>query len=298
MMETTETPLLTQTYHTGTTLQLYKHPVPDRPGLHTLWIPFDQPIPDVNDRYAKSVAERITLPSTPPDVTITLTNELSTGRACVWTAVEHKSSAASSPDATPIIAKIFDPVFFGTHREDDTNAFAVCDFSVSKEVESYDRLKPFQGTKIPRFYGHFIAPLPSQHNRTISIILLEYVEGRDLRRLVPEDVADKVCNVHKEAIVDAVINLHLDLLDYGGVFLTDLRPRNVLLKIPKVSTGHQYCIMPQCPLRLVADCNNLDMIMIDLENVRYFDRAFHLDDPKVRAKVREGHKRSMMVDWL
>ena len=190
-METTETPLLTQTYHTGTTLQLYKHPVPDRPELHALWIPIDQPIPDANDRYAKAVAKHITLPSTPPDVTITLKNELSTSRACVWTAVERKSSVAGSPDATSIVTKIFDPVFFGSHRENDTNAFAACDLSVSKEVESYDRLKLFQGTKIPRLYGHFIAPLPSQYNRTVSIILLEYVEAIDLRRLVPVDVADK-----------------------------------------------------------------------------------------------------------
>jgi len=106
-----------------------------------------------------------------------------------------------------------------------------------------------------------------------------------------------VCGVHKEAIVDAALNLHFDLLDHGGVFLKDLEPRNVLLRIPKVSTGHQYCTTPQCPLHLVADCDNLDMIMIDFENVRYFDFEFHLDDPKVRAKYREGHKRDM-VDWL
>jgi hypothetical protein len=64
-------------------------------------------------------------------------------------------------------------------------------------------LKSLQGTKVPRFYGHFIAPLPSQDGRTVNVILLEQVAGTDLRTLVPDEVTEKLCLKHKDALIDA-----------------------------------------------------------------------------------------------
>jgi len=136
--------------------------------------------------------------------------------------------------------------------------FKIRNLLVSQEVESYRRFDRFQGTKVPRFYGHFITPLPSQQSRTVNIVLMEYIPAPDLLRLVPPDVAGTVCAMHKDAIVEAVLNLQFDM-DTCGVVLMDLQSRNVILLPPKAR--REFCIAPGCPLRLEADCENLEIVI-------------------------------------
>jgi hypothetical protein len=83
----------------------------------------------------------------------------------VWTAhVQHTSTLSNGlPFRYPplLVAKIFDPTFVDKEISDDTNIFALRDKPVSYEVEGYRRLESLQGMVVPRFYGHFIVPLPN-----------------------------------------------------------------------------------------------------------------------------------------
>ena len=62
---------------------------------------------------------------------------------------------------------------------------------------------------LPKFYGHFITALPTQKNRTINAIILEYVEDTGLCLLVPHEEADAVYSLHKGAVIEAALLLFL-----------------------------------------------------------------------------------------
>src|SRR6266849_8753500 len=190
----------------------------------------------------------------------------------VWTArVQGSSSQVGATTTThatyppQLVAKIYDPVFFDDYETDCDDPFVLRDLSISCEVESYRRLGPLQGTKVLRFYGYFAAALPGQHGRTVYVILLEEVPGRDMRVIVPADVAESVCAKHKDAIIVAVLRLYVDICACG-VDQQDLQPRNVILRpqmhvSPSVS-GARFCDTEECLLALEVDCDNLHMVMI------------------------------------
>ncbi|KAG7441420.1 uncharacterized protein BT62DRAFT_487752 [Guyanagaster necrorhizus] len=96
----------------------------------------------------------------------------------------------------------------------------------------YRRLEHLYGTKAPRFYGHFVAPLPAQHDRTISIVLMEHIHGRDIRDLVPREKEETLCSMHKNALIDAALRLYFDIYALG-VEQLDMQPRNVILRCPR-----------------------------------------------------------------
>ncbi|KAK0187392.1 hypothetical protein F5146DRAFT_881270, partial [Armillaria mellea] len=133
-----------------------------------------------------------------------------------------------SPTATypsTMVAKIYDPVYFGEAELFDP--FILHDLPVSQETQAYERLQSLYGTKVPRFCGHFVAPLPSQRNRTVNVVLLEHIHGRDIRDLVPRERADALCSTHKDALIDAALRLYFDVLALG--IEQDMQPRNVIL---------------------------------------------------------------------
>ena len=141
----------------------------------------------------------------------------------VWTARVHGSSSHAGATATthttysPLpVAKIYDPFFLRN-------------LGISCEVEAYRRLGSLQGTKVSRFYGYFAAAVPAEHGRTVYIILLEEVPGRDLRVIVPSDVTEDVWAKHKGAIINAVLHLYFDILACG-VDQQDMQSRNVILR--------------------------------------------------------------------
>jgi hypothetical protein len=91
------------------------------------------------------IADRVVLPkvlpSTPPDVSITLEKRLYSSMTRVphiWTAhVQHTSFISGSPpSAYPplLVAKIFDPTFVDSEISDYTDPLALRDKSVSCEV--------------------------------------------------------------------------------------------------------------------------------------------------------------------
>ncbi|KAK0452893.1 uncharacterized protein EV420DRAFT_1235832, partial [Desarmillaria tabescens] len=127
-----------------------------------------------------------------------------------------------------MVAKIYDPVYFGEAQYFDP--FNFLDLFVSRETQAYQHLKCLYGTKVPHFYGHFVAPLPAQCNRTVNIILLEYIHGRDIRDLVPAEKAEEaLCSTHKDMLINAALRLYFDIYALG-VEQLDMQPRNVILR--------------------------------------------------------------------
>ena len=297
-------PVLEDTYHTGVTLKLYAWPTPARPENIRCSYKGAPPLTEFSDRYNTSITQRITLPSTPPNVSITLEQRLlcSTHRVPhVWSAhVQDSSSPAGSTETTyppQLVAKIFDPVFFDSYDAEYANPFILRDLSVSCEVEAYQRLECLQGKRVPRFYGHFVAPLPSQDGRTISVLLLEHIQGTDLRIIVPPNIAENVCHRHKDAIIDVALRVSFDILACG-VNQTDMQPRNVILRSQQLVSGMQYCATLECPLHLEIDCNDLDIVMVDFEAVDFQEPDTSFSEPSTQKVHVENVKSMYLEGWL
>lgn len=291
-------PKLEGTYDTGTTLQLHHWPPPAL--TEDKWFSYKgAPRMDkIANRYSRSIAERVTLPpsSSSDGVSITLENRLncSTCRIShVWTArVQDTSLKSTYPPL--VVVKIYDPTFLEDGEAYYADPFAMRNSFVSHEVEAYHRLKCLQGTALPHFYGHFLASLPHQHNRTINAILMEYVEGIDFRLLVPRESAEFVCSAHKEAVIDAALHLYFDLYALGVEHM-DMQPRNVILR---PASPMQYCTTLECPLRLKADCKDLNMVMVDFEVVELREPDPSLNEPSTRREDIEYLKVTYLKKWL
>jgi hypothetical protein len=191
-------------------------------------------------------------------------------------------------DPPQLMAKIYDPVLFEDDETQWDDPFVLHDLAVSCEVEAYQRLGPLQGTKVPRFYGYFAAAVPAQQGRTVYIILLEEVPGRDLRAIVLPDVTENVC-----AIIDAALRLALDILACG-VNQQDLQPRNVILRpqqhVLQTISGTRFCETKECLLVLGVDCDGLHMVMVDFEMVDFEEPDASFSEEAVQTADIETYK--------
>ena len=316
-------PNLEETYHPGAALDLYAWQFP-APPTSTRRAYDAPPTPtQLSERYNKSITERVALPSTPPTVSITLEKRLDSSMCRVphvWTArVQGSSSPVGTTTTTTthttypplLVAKIYDPVFFDDDETEWDDPFFLRDLAISCEVEAYRRLGPLQGTGVPRFYGFFAAALPGQHGRTVYIVLLEEVPGRDLRAVVPPEVAKDVCIKHKNAIIDAAFRVFFDVLACG-VDQQDMQPRNVMLRPQKhvsllVSGARfsRFCDTKECVLALEVDCDELDMVMVDFEVVgfkepdtSFSERASCADGTYKQRKTNISDKLARGYVWI
>ncbi|KAK0502154.1 hypothetical protein EDD18DRAFT_1426784 [Armillaria luteobubalina] len=232
------------------------------------------------------------MPPRSPDVSIVLDKRLlcSTRRVChVWTGhVQNSSSNATCPST--LVAKIYDPVYFG--EADFFDPFVLVDSSVSLETQSYERLQSLYGTKVPRFYGHFVAPLPSQRNRTVNVVLMEYIHGRDIRDLATPEKAEALCSTHKDTLIDTAIRLYFDVYALG-VEQKDMQPRNLILR-PRRKDG-PFCSTKGCPLRYEADRKDMQMTMVDFEWVVFRDPDSQFSNPATQVTHVEGIKSPILV---
>ncbi len=209
-------PSLESTYFSGASLQLYSHlppacPLNERGSYAKGAVVMTQ----IADRLDASIARSVPVPPRPANVSIVLDMRLlcSTQRiAHVWTAHVHNSSPNATYPST-MVAKIYGPVYFGDTQYYDP--FSHLDLYVSRETQAYQRLQSLYGTKVPRFYGHFVAPLLSQHDRTVNVILLEYIHGRDIRDLAPREKVEALCSTHKDTLIDAALRLFFRNLCIG-----------------------------------------------------------------------------------
>ena len=303
-------PTIEGTYYAGAALDLYAWRPPARPNGP--WSQHGQyedtpPMTQHTDRYNKSIAERYVLPSTTPDVSIVLEKWLSLSMRRVphvWTARVQSGSpnAGTTTGLTTypplLIAKISDPVFFDDDEAQWSDPFVLRDLGVSYEVETYERLISLQGTKVPRFYGHFVAPLPSQDGRTVNVVLLELVPGTDLRTLVPDEVTEKLCLKHKDAIIDAALCLFFDVIA-RGVFQKDMQPRNVIVRPQQEHvSGAQYCTTSECPLYFKVACSSLEMVMVDFELVEFKEPDESLSEQSTQRTHIERLKPTYLERWF
>ncbi|SJL14600.1 uncharacterized protein ARMOST_18063 [Armillaria ostoyae] len=286
-------PSLESTYLSGTTLQLYPHPPPDCPvNDRGSYAKGALVMTQIADRLDASIARSVPIPRT-ANVSIVLDKRLlcSVERiAHVWTAHWHVPNATYP---STMVAKIYDPVYFGEAELFDP--FSLLDLFVSRETQAYQRLQSLHGTKVPRFYGHFVAPLPSQHDRTVNVVLLEYIDGRDIRDLAPMEKEEALCSTHKDALFDAALRLFFDIYALG-VAQRDMQPRNVILR-PKRKDG-PFCSTKGCPLRYEADCEDMQIVMVDFEVVEFRDPDNQFSDPATQAIYVDDAKPSYHQYWL
>ena len=175
------------------------------------------------------------------------------------------------------------------------------DHSIAAEVESYRRLAPLQGTKVPRFYGFFAAVVPGQESRTVYIILIELVPGRDVSAIVPPDATENLCANHKVSIVDASLGLFFDVLACG-VRQYDMKSRNVILRpqahVPSLIPGTRFCDTEECMLAFEVDCNDLDLVMVDFEFVEFKEPDPSLGEDSVKKMHTEAVQSEYLERWL
>ncbi len=288
-------PSLESTYFSGASLQLYPHPPPDCPvNERGSYAKGALVMTQIADRLDASIARSVPVPPRPANVSIVLDKRLlcSVERIShVWTAHVLKSSNVTYPST--VVAKIYDPVYFGEAELFDP--FSLLDLFVSRETQAYQRLQSFYGTKVPRFYGHFVAPLPSQHDRTINVVLLEYIDGRDIRDLAPMEKEEALCSTHKDALFDTALRLFFDIYALG-VAQRDMQPRNVILR--RRRKDGPFCSTKGCPLRYEADCRDMQMVMVDFEVVEFREPDSQFSDPVTQATYVDNAKPSYHQYWL
>ncbi|KAK0200004.1 hypothetical protein DFS33DRAFT_212271 [Desarmillaria ectypa] len=291
-------PSLEGTYFAGASLQLYSYAPPDRPTDE--WCSYgDAPLmTQIVDRLDASIARRVPIPPMPVNVSIILDKRLvsSTRRIPhVWTAhVQASSSNIRYPSI--MVAKIYDPVYFDSEEAEYIDPFALLDLTVSRETEAYRRLGSLQGVKVPHFYGHFIAPLPAQRNRTVNVVLLEYIHGRDIRDLVPRELVETLCSSHKNALIDAALRLYFDIYACG-VVQTDMQPRNVILRCTR-HRDEPFCSTEGCPLFSEVGCEDIQMVMVDFEAVDFREPDSEFSDPGTQEIHVEKVKPIYLEKWL
>ncbi|KAK0442867.1 hypothetical protein EV421DRAFT_1903841 [Armillaria borealis] len=61
-----------------------------------------------------------------------------------------------------------------TRATNPVHSPTLLDIFVSHNVEAYRHL---QDTNMPRFHGHFLMLIPSQGNRNVNVLLMEYIGG-------------------------------------------------------------------------------------------------------------------------
>jgi len=211
----------------------------------------------------------------------------------VWTACASSSSPNIILPRT-IVAKIVDPVYINDEEARWYNPFAIRDIVVGQEVEAYHRLQDLQGMAVPRFYGHFITHLSTQSNRTVDIILMEYIPGADLQKLVPPEWASTVCRKHKDAVINASLHIYFNVLA-RGVKQNVMQPQNVILQPPQ-REAEQFCSTEGCPLRLEADCEDVRVTMVDFGLVDLL--GSNLKDPVIQQRHIEEERPDFLGQWL
>ncbi|SJL08683.1 uncharacterized protein ARMOST_12052 [Armillaria ostoyae] len=220
--------------------------------------------------YALCLADRIHLPPS-PSLTITLSQHLC-GRirehvTRIWTA-----TSSSTPPST-VIAKFYDPLYF-RDTYDNIDPLRLAAWSAASEVRAYEKLQSLQGNCIPRCFGLYATALPEQEGRTVYVLLLEHVTGKDLRYLcekgddMDEIVADYLCEKHRDAIFSTVFWLAMDFIQLG-VSQSDLAPRNTIIR-PPVRRG-PFCSTERCPARHEIDTEDVQAVMVDFERVVFYD---------------------------
>ncbi|KAK0486782.1 hypothetical protein EDD18DRAFT_1425322 [Armillaria luteobubalina] len=177
--------------------------------------------------YLTALTHIISLPSlTQPLSMLTLHKKL-----CGGFCEEHVTHVwTATMDAQPIVAKIFDPLYFIDPYK-GMDPFPVIDLSVSRKVEAYRWLTPLQGIQVLRCLGLFVSLLPSQGNLMVYVLLLEHVAGQDVHYLVPDSTIHSLCLAYHTTIVNVAVTVFYDII-MCGIKQHDMVPCNLIIWPP------------------------------------------------------------------
>lgn len=137
-----------------------------------------------------------------------------------------------------LIAKFSDPVYHFKHSIGRLkDAFYFANESISNESWAYPLMEELQGKSVPRYHGHYLANLPSPQLRTVSVLLIELINGVDLKRFMNTDRArNEICDRHNKAFAEEAFRINWSIRQCG-VINTDLASRNLMLRAPRLSSG-------------------------------------------------------------
>jgi hypothetical protein len=294
---------LSDTYYPGASFQLYDQQPPEE----DLDISDNDEDNRIENTYGRLHGCRVHSIWPPPDssssFSITLSSPLSIGVR------EHLSQVwkvSATPSAGPLVARIYDALYY-----DDPEGLVVpffpIDRAVSVQTAAYHLLQPVQGDLVPRFKGLYLCPIPNQQ-RTVYVILLEYIDGEDLKSVRRRGL----CERHKDTITEMVVVIWARVRSLG-VIHNDTKPRNFILRSvagesatsiehtnhPQHNTGDEggtHCSAPNCSLHSGADAQDLRIVMIDLEDAEIWTPMEPWDhDSRERELARN---RPHMKGWL
>ena len=144
---------------------------------------------------------------------------------------QHKGSngtdgAFPPPTDTDFVAKFYDPLYWD-HNQTDSDVFKLMDSTYPTEAAVYSKLQKIQGKVIPKFYGSYTCsfPVSKGKQRQVRLILIEYVQGRRMFDLNPQDPNQRQRHSHMKAVIDAETAAFTE-----DVKLNDVAPRNVLIR--------------------------------------------------------------------
>ncbi|KAK0462919.1 uncharacterized protein EV420DRAFT_1761270 [Desarmillaria tabescens] len=199
-----------------------------------------------------------------------------------------------------IVAKFYDPLYF--HDEyDNTDPLRLAAWSAASEVRAYEKLQSLQGACIPQCLGFYATTLPEQEGRTVYVLLLKYVTGKDLRYLCEmgdkreKIVADYLCEKHCNAIFSTVFRLVMDFINLG-VTHGDLAPRNIIIKTP--ARRGPFCSTECCPSRHEINADDVQAVMVDFERAVFHDPKDQSLIDCYRKRFVDGVPSEYLSDWF
>ncbi|SJL03737.1 uncharacterized protein ARMOST_07094 [Armillaria ostoyae] len=285
-------------YFPGACHRLYTVEVPDFPEGDK-WCQHNKDTlqrQKMNGLYSLCLADRIHLPPS-PSLTITLSQRLCGG---IREHVTHVWTATPNDAPSTVVAKFYDPLYF-RDEYDNTDPLRLAAWSAANEVRAYEKLQSLQGACIPRCLGLYGTTLPEQGGRTVYVLLLEHVTGKDLRFLCEMSderekiVADYLCEKHCNAIFSTVFRLVMDFISLG-VAHGDLAPRNLIIKTPALRGP--FCSTECCPARHEIDADDVQAVMVDFERVVFHDPKDQSLIDRYRKRFVNAVRKEYLCDWF
>lgn len=257
----------TSPYLIGTKFQLYARPPPELPTPLPKWN-FDKNLewrlPTAQQRFPPILSEdscaEIELKQLFPS------QDSRSGRPDgVWKVHVATTNTAGLPST--LIAKFSDPVYhFQGYCGPKMDSFTRADHDIAQEYQAYGALKDLQGKIVPRCYGHYLANLPSPQCRTVSVILIECIDGADLEsRIYARKAWTTVCDRHNKSFAEEAFRINWSVLQYR-VGQKDMASRNFILRTTDLQSK-QCTDGENCPFDDGEEFYE-KLVMIDFEAVK------------------------------
>ncbi|KAB8262157.1 hypothetical protein BDV32DRAFT_136854 [Aspergillus pseudonomiae] len=145
----------------------------------------------------------------------------------------------SGQGATPIVAKIYDPLYYD-HSNDDVDPFLYVHIEHNRETAAYRHLQGCAEKHVPEYYGSYTMDISYSKGqfRTVGLILSEYINGESMDTLQPQNFTQPV----RKAIMQQIVNVESRLYE-DNLWHRDTSPRNIIistsnLHITFIDFGH------------------------------------------------------------